>query len=80
MIINKSSLSLTKSLKGHRRTIAFGVIVALMVTTVMSFSGCVASYKHKVTPGTIGTIFEESYQVDVKTDDFIIKMKELNQK
>lgn len=70
----------TKRLKGHRKTIAFVGIVALMVTAVISFSGCVASYKHKITPGTIGTIFEESYQVDVKTDDFIIKMKELNKK
>jgi len=70
---------LTELVKGNKKAVAGGGIVALLAAAIMSVSGCVVTYNHKIIGADVIQL-EESYRVELMTDDFVIKMKELEAK
>ena len=67
-----------KPVMAHKKKIVGGGIVAVIVALMMSISGCVATYSHKVMGDLASGNFEEVYKVDVQTDDFILEMRKLD--
>ena len=67
-----------KPVMAHKKKIVGGGIVAAIIAGLMSIGGCVATYNHKIV-GPQAIQMEESYRVELQTDDFILKMKNLEQ-
>lgn len=66
-----------KTVQNHPKKIIGGSVVAALVGVAMTISGCTMTYTHNII-GDLTKGLEESYKVELQTDDFIIKMREMD--